>query len=64
MQVNGPEGYKVARKKSLAVGVACMAIHGLAPSSKRRTFELSFLTDGSLISVHCGSRLKAPTNLH
>ena len=31
MQVNGPEGYKVARKKSLAVGVACMAIYGPAP---------------------------------
>ena len=27
MQVNGPEGSKQARKKSLAVSVACMAIH-------------------------------------
>ena len=27
MQVNGPEGYKVARKKSLAVIVAYMAIY-------------------------------------
>ena len=25
--VNGPEGKKLARKKSLAVSVACMAIH-------------------------------------
>ena len=25
MQVNGPEGKKLARKKSLAVSVACMA---------------------------------------
>ena len=27
MQVNGQEGQKSAWKKSLAVGVACMAIH-------------------------------------
>ena len=27
MQVTGPEGYKKARKKSLAVSVACMAIY-------------------------------------
>ena len=27
MQVNGPEGLKLARKKSLAVSVACMAIY-------------------------------------
>ena len=26
MQVNGQEGYKLAKKESLAVGVACMAI--------------------------------------
>ena len=30
MKVNGPGEYKLARKKSLAVGVACMAIHGPA----------------------------------
>ena len=34
-QVNGPEGYKLVRKKSLAVGVACMATHGPAPGLKR-----------------------------
>ena len=39
MQVNGPEGEKLARKKSLAVGVACMAMHRPAPGFKRRTFE-------------------------
>ena len=27
MQMNGPEGYKKVRKKSLAVSVACMAIY-------------------------------------
>ena len=27
MQVNGPEGYKLARKKSQAVSVACVAIY-------------------------------------
>ena len=27
MQVNGPEGYKEARKKSLAVSIACMATY-------------------------------------
>ena len=35
MQVNGPEVYKLARKKSMAVGVACMAIHKPAPGLKR-----------------------------
>ena len=27
MQVNGPEGLKLARKKSLAVSVTCIAIY-------------------------------------
>ena len=40
MQVNGPEGLKLARKKSLAVSVACMAMYGPAPGLKGRTFEL------------------------
>ena len=40
MQVNGPEGYKLARKNSLAVGVACMAIYRPAPGFKGRTFTL------------------------
>ena len=35
MQVNGPEGQKLARKKSLAVSVACMAINGPAQGLKR-----------------------------
>ena len=47
MQVNGLEGKKLARKKSLAVGVACMATYGPAPGLKGRTFELKLLTDGS-----------------
>ena len=40
MQVNGPGGLKLARKKSLAVGVACMAICRPAPGLKGRTSEL------------------------
>ena len=43
MQVNGPGGQKVARKKSLAVGVACMAIYGPAAGLKVRPFELRVL---------------------
>ena len=35
MQVNGPDGQKLARKKSLAVSVACMAIYGPAQGLKR-----------------------------
>ena len=30
----------MARKKSLAVSAACMALYGLAPVFKGRTFEL------------------------
>ena len=40
MQVNGPEGEKLARKKSLAVSVACMAIYRPTPGFKGRTFKL------------------------
>ena len=39
MQVNVPEWYKLARKKSLAVGVACMAIYWPAPGLKGGIFE-------------------------
>ena len=63
MQVNGPEGYKLARKKSQAVGVACMAIYGPAPGFKGRTFKLWTSTDGSLISAstvpYCGYETQA-----
>ena len=45
MQVNGPDGWKLARKKSLAVGVACMAIYRPAPGLKGRTFELCIHND-------------------
>ena len=34
MQVKGPEGSKLARKKFLAVGVASMAIYGPTPGFK------------------------------
>ena len=51
MQVNGPEGYKLARKKSLAVSVACIAVYWPTPSFK-----------GTLVSAsaapHCGARWK------
>ena len=39
MQVNGPEGYKEARKKSLAVSIACMAIYWPTPGFNERTFK-------------------------
>ena len=44
MQVNGPEGYKLARKKSLTVSVACVAIYRPTPGFKGRPFKLSILT--------------------
>ena len=40
MKVNGPEWKKLTRNKSLAVGVASMAIYGPALCVKGRTFEL------------------------
>ena len=44
MQVNGPEGQKEARKKSLAVSVACMVIYCPTKGLKGRTFKLCVLT--------------------
>ena len=49
MQVNGPEGYKLTRKKFLAVGAACTAIHGPVPGLKGRAFELWILNRWVLI---------------
>ena len=43
-QVNGPEGQKKARNKSLAVSVAWMAIHWPTPGFKGITFKLCALT--------------------
>ena len=43
MQVNGLEGSKLARKKSLAVSVACMAIYWPTPGFKGRIFQLCVL---------------------
>ena len=59
MQVNGREGQKLTRKKSLAVSVVCMAIYRRTPGFKGRTFDLCvFSTDGTVVSVsafpHCG----------
>ena len=55
--MNGPEGKKLANK-SLAVGVACMAIYRPAPGFKGSSFKLLVSTDVSLISAsaafHCG----------
>ena len=39
-KMNGPEGQKLATKKSLAVSVACMAVYGPATDFTGRTFEL------------------------
>ena len=44
MRVNGPEGYKLARKKSPTVSVACKAIYRPAPGFKGRTLKLCVLT--------------------
>ena len=44
MQVNGPDGWKLAKKKSLAVSVASMAIYSPTPGFKGRTFKLCVLT--------------------
>ena len=43
MQVNGPDGWKLAKKKSLAVSVASMAIYSPTPGFKGRTFKLCVL---------------------
>ena len=44
IQVNGPERSKLARKKSLAVSVACTAIYNWpTPSFKGRTFKFCVL---------------------
>ena len=40
LQLNGPEGYKLARTKSFTVSVACMAIYWLTQGFKERTFKL------------------------
>ena len=60
MEVKGPEGLKLAREKSLAVSVACIAIYtDLLQASKGERLGCVFSTDGTLISVsaapHCGN---------
>ena len=44
MQVNGPEGQKLARKESLAVSLACMAIYWSIPGFKGTTIKLCVLS--------------------
>ena len=55
MQVNGLEGQKLARKKSLAVSVACI---DHLQALKREPLRSVFSSDGTLISAsaapHCG----------
>ena len=53
MQVNGPEGQTLAKKKSLAAGIACKAMYRPAPGLKGKGEPLScwFSTDKSFISV-------------
>ena len=59
MQVNGLEQQKYARKKSLAVSVACMAIYGPAPGLKKKTriFYLWVLYRWALISASASTPL-------
>ena len=44
MHVNGPKGKKLARKKSLAVSLACMAIYWSIPGFKGTTIKLCVLS--------------------
>ena len=46
------KGYKLARKKSLAVSVACMAIYWLTPGCKGRTFQLCVLNRWDYFCIH------------
>ena len=48
MQMNRPEGVKLAWEKSLAVSAACMATYWPTPGFKGRTFKLCVLTRGDL----------------
>ena len=43
MQVNGPEGKKLARKKPLTVSIGCMAIYRPTPGFKGRAFKFCVL---------------------
>ena len=58
MQVSEPGGWKLARKKSLAVGVACIVIFWPAQGFNGRTFELYVLNRWDLNfcvrSPNCG----------
>ena len=51
MQVNGPEVQKLARKKSLAVSVACMVYTDLLQTLKGERLSSVFSPDGTLISA-------------
>ena len=59
MEVKGPEGLKLAREKSLAVSVACIAIYIDLPQAVNGEPSISvFSTDRTLISAsaapYCG----------
>ena len=53
MEVNGPEGWKLARKKFFAVRVACLAIYyiDLLKALKREHSSPVFSPHGTLISA-------------
>ena len=52
------EEWKEARKKSLAVSVACRAIYQPTPSFKGRTFKLCVLTRWDFNFCVCSSPLR------
>ena len=58
--MNGPEGWKLARKKSLAVSVACMEYTDLLQVLQGEHLISVFSSIGTLISAsaapHCGAR--------
>ena len=58
MEVNGSEGEKIVRKKSLAVCLACMAMYGPTPCLKGRAFELWVVNRRVLISAFAVARCR------
>ena len=52
IQVNGPKGRNIARKKSLAVSVACMAIYWPTPRWKKNQFKSEVIFWFTLPDTH------------
>ena len=59
IQVNGPERYKLAKKRPLAVSVACMAICWPTPGFKGRTWKLCVLNRWGFNFCVCSSPLRS-----